>query len=205
MLSKKNILAIMILFLAFTFAAPVATNAKDGEYKQIVRHLKTKYKAKKVKIPFMFLARMAVSIVRPAGVKSFSVTLFEDLKFSKETLDAEMQEAMRSSFDASWSPVFRVRSRDGQQAYMYMSEAGKDSVKIALVTIDKEQAAVIRATINPDKLAEFMDNPRIFGISLDDGKKTAEEKEADQKVLELVNPKKEPENPEQPKETKKDN
>ena len=174
MLSKKNILAIMILFLAFTFAAPLAANAKGGEYKQIVRHLKTKYKAKKVKIPFMFLARLAVSIVRPAGVKSFSVTIFEDLKFSKETLDTEMQEAMRSSFDESWSPVFRVRSRDGQQAYMYMSEAGKESVKIALVTIDKQQAAVIRATINPDKLAEFMDNPRIFGISLDDGKKQAE-------------------------------
>lgn len=191
MLSKKNILAFMILVLAFTFAAPLAAHAKGGEYKQIVRHLKTKYQAKKVKIPFMFLARMAVSIVRPAGVKSFSVTLFEDLKFSKETLDAEMQTAMRSSFDESWSPVFRVRSRDGQQAYMYMSEAGKSSVRIALVTIDKEQAAVIRATINPDKLVEFMDNPKIFGISLDDDKnqdetpeKTEETKSAPEKSVE---------------------
>jgi hypothetical protein len=200
MLPKKNVLAIMILSLALTFAAPLAANAKGGEYKQIVRHLKTKYKAKKVKIPFMFLARMAVSIVRPAGVKSFSVTIFEDLKFSKETLDEEMQAAMRSSFGAEWSPILRVRSRNGEQLYMYMRDAGKDSVKISLVTIDKEQAAVIRATINPDRLAEFMDNPKIFGISLDDGKKTVEEKEADQKVLDLVNPKKEPEKNEQPKE-----
>ncbi|HVE59554.1 MAG TPA: hypothetical protein VNB22_22280 [Pyrinomonadaceae bacterium] len=198
MLSKKNVLAIMILVLAFSFTAPAA-NAKGNEYKQIVRHLKTKYKAKKVKIPFMFLARFAVSIVRPAGVKSFSVTIFEDLKFSKETLDQEMQAAMRDSFGADWSPILRVRSRDGEQVYMYMRDAGKDSVKISLVTIDKQQAAVIRATINPDKLAEFMDNPKIFGISLDDGEKTAEEKESDQKVLDLVNPKKEPEKTEEPK------
>jgi len=185
MLSKKNVLAIMILFLAFTFIAPVAANAKGNEYKQIVRHLKTKYKAKKVKIPFMFLARFAVSIVRPAGVKSFSVTIFEDLKFSKETLDEEMQAAMRDSFGADWSPILRIRSRDGEQVYMYMRDAGKDSVKISLVTIDKEQAAVIRATINPDRLAEFMDNPKIFGIKLDDGNKTSEtpEKTEETKVV----------------------
>ena len=206
MLIRKQILmAAAFLFLAFTLTAPAA-NAKGGEYKQIVRHLKSKYKAKKVKIPFMFLARFAVSLVRPAGVKSFSVTIFEDLKFSKETLDAEMQAAMRESFGAEWSPILRIRSRTGEQVYMYMRDAGKDAVKISLVTIDKEQAAVIRATINPDKLAEFMDNPKIFGISLDDGAKTAEEKEADQKVLELVNPKKETETPQPPKdEIKKEN
>ncbi len=172
MLIRKPILiAAAFLFLAFTLSAPPAH--AGGEYAQIVRHLKSKYKAKKVKIPFMWLARFAVKVVRPAGVKSFSVTLFEDLQFSRETLDQEMQEAMRESFGAEWSPILRVRSRDGEQVYMYMRESGSN-VKISLVTIDKDQAAVIRATIDPDKLAEFMDNPKIFGISLDDGEKTAE-------------------------------
>ena len=168
---KKIIICFALLILAFTSGAPSA-NAKGNEYKQIVSHLKSKYKAKKVKIPFMFLARFAVSVVRPAGVKSFSVTMFEDLRFSRETLDAEMQTAMRNSFDANWSPILRVRSRDGQQAYMYMREAGK-SVKIAVVTIDKKQAAVIRATFSPDRLAEFINDPKIFGISLNDSNQPA--------------------------------
>ncbi len=173
MLKRKNIIiASLILSAIFIFAAQSANAAKPGEYKAIVSHLKTKYKAKKVKIPFMFLARFAVSVVRPAGVKSFSVTLFEDLKFSGETLDKEMQSAMRNSFGADWSPIFRARSRDGQQAYMYMRESGK-SVKIALVTIDKEQAAVIRATFSPERLAEFINNPKIFGISLNDNNQTS--------------------------------
>ena len=164
---KKNIvIAATLLFLVFTFNAPSA-QANGKEYKKIVNHLKLKYKAKKVKIPFMFLARFAVSVVRPAGVKSFSVTLFEDLKFSKESLDKEMQSAMRKSFDANWSSIFHVRSREGQQVYMYLREAGK-SVKIAVVTIDKDQAAVIRATFSPEKLAEFINDPKIFGISLND-------------------------------------
>lgn len=190
MLVRKQILiATAFIFLAFTFAASTA-NAKGNEYEQIVRHLKTKYQAKKVKIPFMWLARFAVSIVRPAGVKSFSITLFEDLKFSRDTLDEEMQSAMRDSFGAEWSPILHVRSRDGEQVYMYMREAGKN-VKISLVTIDKDQAAVIRATINPDKLAEFMDNPKIFGISLDDGEKTTQNDSTETKEPEKIEPPKE--------------
>jgi hypothetical protein len=160
------IASLLVLFV-FTVLAPTTTAAKPTEYAAIVRHLKTKYRAKKVKIPFMWLARFAVSVVRPAGVKSFSVTLFEDLKFSRETLDKEMQAVLRRSFDAEWSPIFRARSADGQQAYMYMRENGK-SVRIALVTIDKENAAVIRATFSPERLAEFMNDPKVFGISLSD-------------------------------------
>lgn len=175
---KKSLISLSFLLLIFTFVAP-SVHAKGGEYEAIVKHLKTKYQAKKVKIPFMWLARFAVSVVRPAGVKSFSVTVFEDLKFSRDTLDREMQAAMRTSFDKDWSPILRVRSREGEQVYMYMRETGK-SVKIALVAIDKEQASVIRATFNPDKLAEFMENPKIFGISLDDNKQEASDKSSKQ-------------------------
>jgi hypothetical protein len=168
-LKKKITIALSLLILFAALIVPQAEAKGTSEYKAVVKHLKTKYRAKKVKIPFVWLARFAVSVVRPAGVKSFSITLFEDLKFSRETVDKEMQAAMRNSFDANWSPIFHVRSREGQQAYMYMREAGK-SVKIAVVTIDKEQAAVIRATFSPERLADFINNPKIFGISLDDKK-----------------------------------
>lgn len=164
---KKKLLPTLAFSLAvFAFTAP-AVDAKPSEYQLIVRHLKTRYQAKKVKIPFIWLARAAVSMVRPAGVKSFSITLFEGLKFSRETLDAEMQATLRKSFSTEWLPILRVRSQTGQQVYMYMREAGQ-SVKISVVTIDKEQAAVIRATFSPDKLAEFINDPKIFGISLND-------------------------------------
>ena len=186
-INKKILIAPALLFLVFTFIAP-PVNAKGGEYKQIVNHLKTKYQAKKVKIPMIWLARFAVGLVRPAGVKSFSITLFEDLKFSRETLDKEMQSAMKNSFSADWSPIFHVRSRDGQQAYMYMRETGKN-VKIALVTIDKEQAAVIRATFSPEKLAEFINDPKIFGISLNDNEHQANDKNAEPKIDKAIEPK----------------
>lgn len=179
---KKFLIALAFLTFAFTFAVPTA-DAKGGEYKAVVKHLKTKYQAKKVKIPFMWLARFAVSVARPAGVKSFSVTIFEDLKFSRETLDEEMQMAMKNSFGDDWTSILRVRSRTGEQVYMYMREAGK-SMKIAVVTIDKKDAAIIRATVNPEKLADFINNPKVFGISLDDSDRRATNNEVNSKPKE---------------------
>jgi hypothetical protein len=163
---KKIIISLFLATLLFTFFVPSAS-AKDKEYEAIAKHLQTSYQAKKVSIPFMWLARFAVRIVKPAGVKSFSFTMFENLKFSRDSLDSEMQSAMRNSLNPEWIPLLRIRSRDGEQVYAYMRESGKD-IKMMLVTINKDEAALIRATFNPDKLADFINNPRIFGVSLGD-------------------------------------
>ena len=167
---NKAIIATTLLMAAIVFSSAPAAFAKPSEYDRIVSHLQAKYQAKKVKIPFLWLAKAAIKVVRPAGVKSFNITLFEGLKFSGETLDNEMQSAMRGSFGPEWSSVLRMRSKSGEQAYMYVREDGSN-MKLAIVTIDKEDAAVIRATISPDKLADFINNPRILGISLSDGDK----------------------------------
>jgi hypothetical protein len=179
MLRKRLLISFVLLLFIFALTVPTA-NAKDGEFDAIVKHLKTKYQAKKVKIPFLWVARFAVKIVRPAGVKSFDITLFEKLQFSRATLDEEMQAAMRNSLSADWSPILRIRSRTGEQVYMYMREAGKD-VKIMFVTIDKDEAAVIRAKFNPNKLAEFINNPKIFGISLSDSDQRVQIKDKNEK------------------------
>src|SRR6266700_588259 len=134
MLWKKSVLVVaVLLLLTLTFAAPAAQANKSGDIDAIVHHLQTRYQAKKVHIPFMWMARAAVHVVRPAGVKSLNITLFDGLRFSRDTLDLEMQNVMKRSFSAEWSSIFHVRSREGQQAYMYMREDGQN-VKITLVT-----------------------------------------------------------------------
>jgi hypothetical protein len=164
--TKKTIAPLFALFLALAFTAPPA-HGRDGGYDQIVNHLKSRYQAKKVNIPFMWLARMAVRVVRPAGVKSFSLTVFDNLRFSRETLDQEMQAAMRNSLEKDWRSILRVRSREQEQVYMYTRESG-DDIKVMLVTIDKDEAVVIRAKFDPEKFAEFISDPKLFGISIDD-------------------------------------
>lgn len=165
--TKKIIIPLMFLFLVLTIASP-AVSAKDKEFDAMARNIQNKFQAKKVKIPFMWLARFAVKVVRPAGVKSFNFTVFEKPKFSSTTLDEEMKMAVQDSLSPDWLPILRIRSRSGDQVYAYMRESGKD-IKLLLTTINSENATVIRATFNPDKLAEFINNPKIFGISIGDG------------------------------------
>jgi hypothetical protein len=173
MRSRKIAALLTVILLAFAAASAVQAKTKSRkEYEAIVYHLKTQYHAKKVNLFVMWAARAIVSIAHPAGVKSFSLTVFDHLKFAQDKVDNEMQAAMRNSFGPEWSSIFHIRSREGQHAYMYMRDAG-ENVRVVLVTIDKENAAVIRATFSPDKLAEFINNPKIFGISLGDDKPTA--------------------------------
>lgn len=165
---KRYLLVFVIAILAFTvFVSTAEAKGDRDEYGKVVNHLKSKYKAKKVKIPFMWFARFAVSVVRPAGIKSFSITLFEKLEFSRATLDEEMQAAMKDSLGAEWSPILRVRSHQGEQVYMNMREAGSN-VKVMLVAINKDGAAIVRATFSPERLADFINDPKVFGISLND-------------------------------------
>lgn len=180
MRSKVFVTVMMFLLVGFSAFAVSAKTNKRKEYDAIVYHLKSQYHAKKVNLFVMWAARAVVSIAHPAGVKSFSLTVFNHLRFAPDKVDDEMQSAMRNSFGPEWSSIFHVRSRDGQQAYMYMRDAG-ENVKVVLVTIDKENAAVIRATFSPDKLAEFINNPKIFGISLNDEKPAEAKKPADSK------------------------
>jgi hypothetical protein len=181
MKTRRFVISFAIL-LSITFAATaVSAKTKPGEYNAIVYHLKTKYQAKKVNMFVMWAARALVSMAKPAGVKSFSLTVFQHLKFSNETVDAEMQAAMRKSYGPEWTPVFHVRSRTGQQAYLYLREDHQD-VKVVLVTIDTENAAVIRATFSPDKLIEFLNDPQIMGIKLNDNKEEKKPDAAEPKV-----------------------
>jgi hypothetical protein len=168
-MTKKKII-LPVLLLAVFLCTMQTANAQGKAYDKIVRHLQQDYQAKKVKIPFMWLAKIAVKVVKPAGVKSFNVTLFENLTFSRATLDQEMQSAMKDSLGPNWSPIIRIRSHEGEQVYMYMRDEG-ENVRLMMVTISKENATVIRAKFNADKFIEFLNNPKVMGISLGSDKK----------------------------------
>ena len=175
MTRMRRAIAVLLVLTAGTVLFAEKASAKGNEYDAVCDHLEERYDAKKVKIPFMWLARLAVGIVRPAGVKAFKVTIYRDLKFDDvKALNEEMKATMRDSFSDEWSPILRVRSSGGEHVYMNMREAGKN-VKILMVTIDKDEAVVVRAKFNPDKLVKFLEDPRIFGFSLSE-KKTERKK-----------------------------
>ncbi len=165
MSKTKRLLGLILLAFSVTVFFVPASQAKGNEFDAVCDHLENRYNAQKVSIPFQWLARMAVGIVRPAGVKSFKVTIYKNLEFSPDTLNDEMKMTMRDSFSDEWTPILRIRSVKGEHVYMNLRESG-NNIKVLFVTIKREEAVVVRAKFDPDKLVEFMENPEIFGISL---------------------------------------
>lgn len=158
-------LVALVITTTLLAATPQTARAGDPEFDAITKHLKLVYHAKRVSIPFLGLANFFVKIVRPAGVKSFKVAIFEDLNLAAGKIDTELRVVMRNALSPEWQPLVRTRSRDGEQTYVYVREAGKD-IKLMVVTIDRSDAVVARVKLSPKRLSEFLNNPKILGISV---------------------------------------
>lgn len=150
------------LLLAFVLSAPATVRADD--FDTVVKNVRAACGGKKVRIPFLGLAGFATKLVRPAGVKSFKLAVFEDLTRAGDA--SGLGAAIGQSLGPEWRPLVRVRSgRGAEQTHVYVREAG-DNLKVMIVTLDGQQATVIRAKVNPEALARFARDPKILGVSL---------------------------------------
>lgn len=141
--------------------------ARADEFDAVVRNVRAACGGKKVRIPFLGLASFAAKVVRPAGVKNFKLAVFEDLTRVGDM--SGLGAAIGQSLGPEWRPLVRIRSERGaEQTHVYVRDAG-DNLRVMIVTLDGEQATVIRAKVNPEALARFARDPRLFGVSLGRG------------------------------------
>jgi hypothetical protein len=163
---------ILLAILSISSLSAVAQKrGSGGGFDAIAKHLKTRYQARKKGIPLLGLAKFAVRIIKPAGVKSINLSLFEDLKNTSGLPDSELSGMMRNSLTNEWRPLISIRQRNGDQIYIYATEAGKD-IKLAVLAINQTEAVLARVKIEPDALRKFLDNPSILGISLGGNRQT---------------------------------
>ena len=150
------------LALAALFCAPAS--AKGDDFKSVVRSVRDACGGKKVRMPFLGLANFAAKFVRPAGVKSFKLAVFEDLKMDGDVTG--LGAAVGRSLGPEWRALVRVRAdRGAEQTYVYVREAGND-LKLMVVILDGEQATVVQAKVSPEALARFARDPKLLGVSL---------------------------------------
>lgn len=161
------ILAAMVVLLADVQAQGQSFVAKGRGFDDVVKHMEKNYRAKRTKVPMLGLAKFAIRLVRPAGVKGFKLAVFEDQDFAKEAGNASFAQVMRQSYKNDWSPLVQINSkRDGNsRTFIYVKQSKKD-IQFALATIEDREAVVLEVKFNPDAAARFLENPKILGISL---------------------------------------
>jgi len=145
--------------------------ADDKSYSQVVKHIKTNYRAKQQGFfGMMMLARFAVKLIKPAGVKNFKVTLLRDLDYTggPSPESKEFHAYLRDKITPEWTPLMTYSApRERQWTYVFTTPE-KEDIKLLVVTVQKQDAVVVQTKFSPARLAEFMNNPQIMGISLKD-------------------------------------
>ena len=159
---------------------PVAAHAGDESFSTVVKHIKSNYHAKQQGFfGAMMLARFAVKIIKPAGVKNFKVVLLRDLDYSEGPAPStgKFHSFMRDKIDPRWQPLVQYSSsRERQWSYVYITRENED-VKLLVVTLMQKDAVVLQTKFSPAKLVEFMNNPQIMGVSLNNDKQGRNQRE----------------------------
>lgn len=173
MISSKRLLTCLSMTVALVALAPVASFAGDESFSQVVKHIKSNYRAKQQGFfGAMMLARFAVKLVKPAGVKNFKVVLLRDLDYTEapNPRNEEFHAFIQSKIDPRWTPLVQYSSpREKQWTYVFTTRE-KEDVKVLVVTLQRKDAVVLQTKFSPAKLVEFMNNPQIMGISLNDNR-----------------------------------
>jgi hypothetical protein len=168
MTPRKRVLPGALLLVVLISAAASPVEAGDKSFSTVVKHIKNNYNAKQQGFfGAMMLARFAVKIVRPAGVKNFKVVWLKNLEFQEGRRD-DFQAATRQLIGKEWEPLVQYNSRvNGQFNHVYVQQEKKD-VKLLVVALQKNEAFIVQTKFSPEKLIKFIDDPKILGISLKD-------------------------------------
>lgn len=169
MTNNKRILTRLSITVMCVSLAPVAAFAGDESYSSVIKHLKANYHAKQQGFfGAMMLARFAVKVIKPAGVKNFKLTLLRDLDYAEapSPQNGQFHSFIRSKIDPRWTPLVQYASpREKQWSYVYVTRE-KEDVKLLVVTLSQRDAVVLQTKFSPERLVEFMNNPQIMGMSL---------------------------------------
>ena len=175
MTTSKRLLTRLSITVVTLTLAPGASLAGDESFSSVVKHIKSNYHAKQQGFfGAMMLARFAVKIIKPAGVKNFKVVLLKDLDYSEAPGpgNGQFHSLIRNKIDPRWTPLVQYSSpREKQWTYVYVTRE-KEDVQLLVVTLQQKDAVVLQTKFSPARLVEFMNNPQIMGITLNSDNKS---------------------------------
>lgn len=131
--------------------------AQADDFGRIVHHIEASYHVHRNHRFLIGFAGLVVKFWHVGGVKSMKAAIFEDQHLDSNPADPKLNEIVLAAARSGWQPVVRSFSRrTGECAYVYMQAAGKD-VKMLVVSVEPDEAAVVQLKFSPEKLAKFLD------------------------------------------------
>jgi hypothetical protein len=166
---SKHLLVVMVPAVAVSLS--LAAAARDREFSAAVHHIESTYHVHRRARFLMWGVGMLVKVAHPEGVRSLRLAIFEDQNFSGIGDDVQFTSLLEKSLDRTaaehhtepWQRMVRVWSRrDNERTTIYARPRGND-MELFIVSLEPDEAVVLKLRMNPDKLDEFVDEHRAAG------------------------------------------
>jgi hypothetical protein len=165
----KTFLAIILLIFATTTA-----QAKDDDFKSVVKMIEQFYGVKHIGIPFLAKAGMKVATTaarikggqakRIAEAGSIKLAVFENQEFNGDF--TKFRNSLNGALNTTWMPLLQTLSATNEeQTYIFLRDAGQ-KFNVLVITIAQRDATVVQVTLSPENLAKLMKDPEGTGKSI---------------------------------------
>lgn len=162
---------IATVLLAFTSSA---VQAKDDDFKSVVKMIEQFYGVKHQGIPFLARAGMKVATTaarikggeakRIAEAGSIKLAVFENQDFDGDF--TKFRTSLNGALNTTWIPLIQTLSATTEeQNYIFLREAG-DKFNVLVITIAQRDATVVQVTLSRKNLALLMKDPEGTGKTI---------------------------------------
>lgn len=173
---NQRLLTTGLLFVASFFALTISSQAKDDDFKSVVKMIEQFYRVKHQGIPFLARAGMkaATTVARIKGgtarrlaeAGSIKLAVFEGQSFKSSEGFTAFRTNLNSALSSTWTPLIQTLSAPGEeQTYIFLREAG-DKYQVLVITIDQHNGTVVQVTLSPRNLALLLRDPDEMGRSI---------------------------------------
>lgn len=151
-MSKRVAIALALLAVV---ALPL-----HADFASVARAIDAQQGVKRIWIPFLGIARIAVRMIAPEGVHDFQLATFE----GADGVDPRaLHDIMRSKVGAGFMPLVQVYSRKSREwSFIYARpSAGGKRLELMILAHDSEDTVLVRVDVDANTVArELRDKPR---------------------------------------------
>ncbi len=182
--SMKTKVTIIGLMFAVALATSITASANRDGFNDVVKAIEQFYHVKHQNIPL--LARAGVKAVQTAAkirggqykriaeAGSVRVAFFEDQTFNSRGKIAAFKASVQRTLSEDWSALVQTLApKDEEQTYVYVRDAGQ-KFHVLVITIEKQEATVVQATVSPQAFADLVKSPNEIGKTLTDEATTSD-------------------------------
>lgn len=134
-----------------------------ADFASLAKAIDSKAGVKRVWIPFLGVARFAVRVVQPEGVRDFQLATFS----GTDNVDPrELQSLMRSKIGPGFTPLVQVWSRKHgkkEWSFIYARPHANGRVEMVVLAQDDEETVLVRVDVDADVLARELGEPGNVG------------------------------------------